>query len=70
MLNYFTKKIFGSSNDRLLKKIYPLVESTNLLEKKFNTLKDEDLLKKTQELKNRVKKEKKLMILFLKHLQM
>ena len=58
MLNYFTKKIFGSSNDRLLKKIYPLVESTNLLEKKYNTLKDEDLLKKTQELKNRVKREK------------
>ena len=34
MLNFITKKIFGSSNDRFLKKIYPLVESTNELEKK------------------------------------
>ena len=60
MLNFITKKIFGSSNDRFLKKIYPLVESTNKLEKKFATFKDDDLLKKTQELKNRVKKGEKI----------
>ena len=60
MLNFFTKKIFGSSNDRLLKQIYPYVDSTNNLEKKFSTLKDEDLLKKTQELKDRFLKGEKL----------
>ena len=60
MLNFFTKKIFGSSNDRLLKQIYPYVDSTNNLEKKFSTLKDDDLLKKTQELKDRFLKGEKL----------
>ena len=60
MLNFFTKKIFGSSNDRFLKKIYPIVEITNNLEKKFKSLKDEDLLKKTKELKERVYKGEKI----------
>ena len=60
MLNFFTKKIFGSSNDRFLKKIYPIVEITNNLEKKFKSLKDEDLLKKTKELKERVCKGEKI----------
>ena len=60
MLNFFTKKIFGSSNDRFLKKIYPIVEMTNDLEKKFKSLKDDDLLKKTKELKERVYKGEKI----------
>ena len=60
MLNFFTKKIFGSSNDRFLKKIYPIVEITNNLEKKFKSLKDEDLLRKTKELKERVYKGEKI----------
>lgn len=60
MLNFFTKKIFGSSNDRFLKKIYPIVEITNNLEKKFKSLKDDDLLKKTKELKERVYKGEKI----------
>ena len=60
MLNFFTKKIFGSSNDRFLKKIYPIVETTNNLEKKFKSLKDDDLLKKTKELKERVYKGEKI----------
>ncbi len=60
MLNFISKKIFGSSNDRILKKIYPLVESTNNLEKKYIAFKDDDLLKKTQELKDRVKKGEKI----------
>ena len=60
MLNFFTKKIFGSSNDRFLKKIYPIVEITNNLEKNFKSLKDDDLLKKTKELKERVYKGEKI----------
>jgi len=60
MLNFFTKKIFGSSNDRFLKKIYPIVELTNNLEKNFKSLKDDDLLKKTKELKERVYKGEKI----------
>ena len=38
MLNYFAKKIFGSSNDRVLKKFYPIVEKINSLEKVFSKL--------------------------------
>ena len=36
MLNYFAKKIFGSSNDRVLKRFYPIVEKINTLEKNFS----------------------------------
>ena len=38
MLNYFAKKIFGSSNDRVLKKFNPIVEKINSLEKNFSKL--------------------------------
>ena len=51
MLNFLTKKIFGSSNDRVLKKFYPFVEKINALEKKFEKLNDDDLKNKTLELK-------------------
>ena len=47
MLNFLSKKIFGSSNDRLLKKIFPLVQQTNDLEVKYKKLSDDELIKKT-----------------------
>jgi preprotein translocase subunit SecA len=56
MLNYFAKKIFGSSNDRVLKKFYPIVEKINTLEKKFSKLTDEKILDKTKEFKLKVEK--------------
>ena len=56
MLNFFTKKLFGSSNDRLLKKLIPLVESTNNLEKKYEKFTDDQLLKNTLEFKEKIKK--------------
>ena len=46
MLNFFAKKFFGSSNDRLLKTIYPLVEKTNKLEKEYEKISDDGLIKK------------------------
>ena len=55
MLNYFAKKIFGSSNDRLLKKLIPIVESTNKLEKKYEKFNDDQLLKNTLEFKEKIK---------------
>ena len=54
MLNYFAKKIFGSSNDRVLKKFYPIVEKINNLEKNFSKLSDEKILDKTKEFKVKV----------------
>ncbi|MBS91514.1 MAG: preprotein translocase subunit SecA [Rickettsiales bacterium] len=56
MLNFFAKKIFGSQNDRLLKKIIPIVENVNQLEKKYEKFSDEDLINKTQEFKQLVEK--------------
>ena len=55
MLNFFTKKLFGSSNDRLLKKLIPIVESTNKLEKEYEKFNDDQLLKNTLEFKEKIK---------------
>ncbi|MEE2695214.1 MAG: preprotein translocase subunit SecA [Pseudomonadota bacterium] len=56
MLNLLTKKIFGSSNDRILKKFHPVVEKVNQLEKEFEKLSDQDLLNKTIEFQQLVTK--------------
>ncbi len=56
MLNYLSKKIFGSANERTLKKILPIVEKVNALEKKFEKFSDDEIIKKTKELKNNVEK--------------
>jgi preprotein translocase subunit SecA len=56
MLNFFAKKFFGSSNDRLLKTIYPLVEKTNKLEKEYEKISDDGLIKKTNEFRDLIKK--------------
>ncbi len=56
MLNYFAKKIFGSSNDRVLKKFFPTVEKINNLEKTFSKLSDDEILDKTNEFKVKVEK--------------
>ncbi len=54
MLNFFAKKIFGSSNDRVLKKFLPILEKVNNLEKTYEKLSDSEIIKKTEELKNLV----------------
>ncbi len=60
MLNFFAQKLFGSSNDRLLKKILPVVEKTNSLEVKYEKLSDEDLIKKTKEFRDLLDKGMKI----------
>ena len=60
MLNFLSKKFFGSSNDRLLKKIFPLVQQTNDLEAKYQKLGDDELIKKTSEFRELIKKGKKI----------
>ena len=60
MLNFFAQKLFGSSNDRLLKKILPVVEKTNSLELKYEKLSDEDLIKKTKEFRDLLDKGMKI----------
>jgi len=60
MLNYFAKKIFGSSNDRLLKQFYPIVSQINELEKIYSKLSDEQIVNKTNEFRDLIKKGKTL----------
>ena len=50
-------KIFGSANDKYLKKLNPTIEEINGLENSFESFSDEDIKKKTIELKERLKKE-------------
>jgi preprotein translocase subunit SecA len=53
MLDGYFKKIFGSSNDREVKKILPLVQQINDLEPGISALSDEQLQAKTSEFKQR-----------------
>ena len=50
------KFLFGTKNDRELKKLWPIVREINLLEEKLQAenLTDEDFPKRTAELKARV----------------
>ena len=50
------KKIFGDPNEKYLKKIKPIVEKINSLEKDFEKIPDEKLKEKTFEFKERLKK--------------
>ena len=47
-------KIFGSSAERLIKKLEPTVQEINVLEPEFEKLSNEDLKNKTQEFKERL----------------
>ncbi|MBC3765306.1 preprotein translocase subunit SecA [Neptunicella marina] len=58
-LNLFTK-IFGSSNDRTLKKLNKVVEQINALEPEFEALSDEQLKNKTAEFKAEIEQGKSL----------
>ncbi len=46
-------KIFGSSNDRAIKKLLPIVEKINALEPDFQQLEDAELTEKTTEFRQR-----------------
>ena len=52
MLNTFLSKIFGSQNERELKRMQPIVEQVSELEKEISPLSDEELRAKTQEFKD------------------
>ncbi|MCD6429520.1 preprotein translocase subunit SecA, partial [bacterium] len=47
-------KIFGDANQKYLKKIQPIVDKINLLEKGFEKLSNKDLAEKTLEFRNRL----------------
>jgi len=51
----FLDKIFGDANEKYLRKLRPLIEEINKLEKEFEAFSDEKLKDKTKELKQRIK---------------
>ena len=55
MLTDIARKIFGSANDRFVKKQYKIVEKINALEEVFSKLSDEELKNKTLEFRSRLK---------------
>ena len=54
MFSTLARKIFGSSNERFLKRLQGLVDSINALEAEFEKLTDKKLQAKTDELRNRL----------------
>ncbi len=54
MVTKFIQKIFGSRNQRLLKRYYKVVDVINQLEDDFKALSDEKLQAKTSEFKQRI----------------
>ena len=54
VLKFFTK-IFGSNNDRILKKLQPIVDEINHLEPQMQELSDEQIAQKTIEFKEKLK---------------
>ncbi len=54
MFNKVVSKIFGTSNEREIKRIMPLVEAVNLLEPAMKQLSDEQLRAKTDEFRQRI----------------
>ena len=54
------QKVFGSPNERYLKKLQPEVDSINRLEQEYQKLTDEQLKAKTDEFRNRLNDGEKL----------
>ena len=51
----FLRKLFGSRNDRVIRRLSKVVKKINLLESDFELLSDTDFPKKTDELRERVR---------------
>ncbi len=60
MLNFILKRIVGTQNERALRKLQPLVDSINNLEPEISKLSDADLRAKTDEFRQRVRKEEEV----------
>ncbi|WP_457640243.1 preprotein translocase subunit SecA [Persephonella sp.] len=60
MIGYVFKKIFGTKNEREIKKIKPIVEKINQLEDQFDQLSNKELREKSLQLIDRVRSDKEL----------
>lgn len=68
-MSAFTK-LFGTHSERELKRIYPLVDKVESYRDAMGALSDEELRDKTKEYKERLEKERHLMIFFRRHMQL
>ncbi|AGJ99417.1 Protein translocase subunit SecA [Wolbachia endosymbiont of Drosophila simulans wNo] len=57
---FFTKRIFGSTNKKIIKSFRKIAQQINALEQEMQSLSDEDLASKTTELKQELKNGKTL----------
>uniref|UniRef100_A0A7V3ZZA5 Protein translocase subunit SecA n=1 Tax=candidate division WOR-3 bacterium TaxID=2052148 RepID=A0A7V3ZZA5_UNCW3 len=55
MLKFLVEKLIGSRNEREIKKLWPIVEKINTIYETYHSLKDEDLIKKTEEFEKRIR---------------
>ena len=62
MLNKIARKLFGSANERFIKKQFKVVDKINALEPDFVKLTDEQLKAKTDEFRARIKDGETLII--------
>ena len=60
MIDYFLKKMFGSKNERELKRLAPLVDAITALEPEYRVFSDAQLRTKTPEFKERLDREEPL----------
>ena len=60
MLSKLTSRLFGSSNERQIKKYKPIIDQINNLENEFSDLSDEQLKLKTKIFKERLSKNENL----------
>ncbi len=60
MLSKLTSRLFGSSNERQIKKYKPIIDQINNLENEFSDLSDEQLKLKTKLFKDRLSKNENL----------
>ncbi len=60
MIGYVFKKIFGTKNEREIKKIRPIVEKVNQLEKQFDQLSNKEIREKSLKLIEKVRSDKQL----------
>ena len=55
MFKFIVEKVIGTRNERILKKLWPIVHEINRIYETYHALSDEDLLKKTEEFEARLR---------------
>ncbi|RKY98165.1 MAG: preprotein translocase subunit SecA, partial [Candidatus Hydrothermota bacterium] len=54
MFNVLLQKIVGNRNERIIRKLWPIVDEINEIYETYHHLKDEDLIKKTEDFVQRI----------------